>query len=69
MRRGPIGPCGPRRGTTAGRSVHACNAVQSLSARAASDTFVCVRQNGQWYVSLSARAQSLAPAAETAASA
>ena len=43
-------------GTTAGRAVDNCSAVQSLSGKGNADTFVCVRQGGRWYVSISGAA-------------
>jgi hypothetical protein len=45
-------------GTTGGRQVHTCNPVQSQSGQAQSDTFVCVRSDGRWYVSINAATQS-----------
>ena len=39
-------------GTTAGRAVDDCSAVQSQSGQGNAHTFVCVRQDGRWYVSI-----------------
>jgi hypothetical protein len=44
-------------GTTLGRRVDNCTAVQSQVSQEVADTFLCVRQNGRWYVSVSGQAQ------------
>jgi hypothetical protein len=43
------------KGTANGRNVDSCNPIQSQTGQAAADTFVCVRQNGAWYVSISSK--------------
>jgi hypothetical protein len=40
------------KGTANGRNVDSCNPIQSQTGQASADTFVCVKQNGSWYVSI-----------------
>jgi hypothetical protein len=47
---------------TSGRADN-CTPIQSQSGRSNADTFVCVRQDGRWYVSISSTVQGARPRA------
>ena len=51
--RGDVTACIGRPGGNSSTDGAGCHSVQSQSGGSKGDTFVCVRRNGAWYVSLS----------------